>query len=117
MQEPDLRIDDLYEDDYRRRAQRFQGENFEKNLDLVAKVEEIASEQGVTPSQLALAWVLARGEDIVPIPGTKRIAYLEENVGALDVHLTEDDLSRIDEAFPKGATAGNRYPDMSKVNR
>ncbi|MDX6401743.1 MAG: hypothetical protein QOF27_2349, partial [Gaiellaceae bacterium] len=110
-------LDDLDEDDYRRRAERFQGDNFQKNLDLVTKVEEIAKEKGVTPSQLALAWVLAQGEDIVPIPGTKRIKYLEENVGALDVQLTEDDLRRIDEAFPKGATAGNRYPDMSTVNR
>jgi aryl-alcohol dehydrogenase-like predicted oxidoreductase len=110
-------IDDLAEDDYRRRAERFQGENFQQNLDLVAKVEEIAREKGCTPSQLALAWVLAQGEDIVPIPGTKRIKYLEENIGALEVNLTEEDLRRIDEAFPKGATAGNRYPDMSVVNR
>ncbi|MDX6427561.1 MAG: hypothetical protein QOD52_2966 [Gaiellaceae bacterium] len=110
-------LDDLDADDYRRQAERFQGDNFQKNLDLVAKIEEIASEKRVTPSQLALAWVLAQGEDIVPIPGTKRIKYLEENVGAVDVQLTEDDLRRIDEAFPKGATAGNRYPDMSTVNR
>jgi aryl-alcohol dehydrogenase-like predicted oxidoreductase len=110
-------IDDLGEDDFRRRAERFQGDNFRKNLDLVEKVEEIAREKGVTPSQLALAWVLAQGEDIVPIPGTKRIKYLEENVGALDVQLTEEDMLRIDQAFPKGATAGNRYPDMSTVNR
>ena len=110
-------IDHLAEDDFRRRAERFQGENFEQNLDLVAKVEEIAKEKGCTPSQLALAWVLARGEDIVPIPGTKRVKYLEENVGALDVELTEEDLRWIDEACPKGATAGNRYPDMSVVNR
>jgi aryl-alcohol dehydrogenase-like predicted oxidoreductase len=110
-------IDDLDVDDYRRRSERFQGENFQKNLDLVEKVEEIAREKGVTPSQLALAWVLAQGEDIVPIPGTKRIKYLEENVGALDVQLTEEDMRRIDEAFPKGATAGDRYPDMSTVNR
>ena len=110
-------IDDLAEDDFRRRGPRFQGDNFQKNLDLVAKVEEIATEKGCTPSQLALAWVLAQGEDIVPIPGTKRVKYLEENVGAVDVQLTEDDLQRIDEAFPKGATAGDRYPDMSTVNR
>jgi aryl-alcohol dehydrogenase-like predicted oxidoreductase len=110
-------IDDLAEDDFRRRGPRFQGDNFQKNLDLVAKVEEIADEKGVTPSQLALAWVLAQGEDIVPIPGTKRVKYLEENVGGVDVQLTEDDLRRIDEAFPKGATAGDRYPDMSTVNR
>jgi aryl-alcohol dehydrogenase-like predicted oxidoreductase len=110
-------LDDLAEDDFRRRGPRFQGDNFQRNLDLVAKVEEIATEKGVTPSQLALAWVLAQGEDIVPIPGTKRVAYLEENVGALDVVLTDDDLRRIEEAFPKGATAGDRYPDMSTVNR
>ncbi|HEY8646202.1 MAG TPA: aldo/keto reductase [Gaiellaceae bacterium] len=110
-------VDDLAEDDYRRRAARFQGDNFQQNLDLVAKVEEIANEQGVTSSQLALAWVLAQGEDIVPIPGTKRVKYLEENVGAVDVQLTADHLRRIDEAFPKGATAGDRYPDMSTVNR
>jgi aryl-alcohol dehydrogenase-like predicted oxidoreductase len=110
-------IDDLDENDFRRRGPRFQGENFQKNLDLVAKVEELAGEKGITPSQLALAWVLAQGEDIVPIPGTKRVKYLEENVGAVDVQLTEDDLRRIDEAFPKGATAGDRYPDMSTVKR
>jgi aryl-alcohol dehydrogenase-like predicted oxidoreductase len=110
-------LDDLVEDDFRRRGPRFQGDNFQRNLDLVAKVEEIATEKGVTPSQLALAWVLAQGDDIVPIPGTKRVTYLEENVGAVDVQLTDDDLSRIEEAFPKGATAGDRYPDMSTVNR
>jgi aryl-alcohol dehydrogenase-like predicted oxidoreductase len=110
-------IDDLAEDDFRRRGPRFQGDNFQKNLDLVEQVEEIANEKGVTPSQLALAWVLAQGEDIVPIPGTKRVKYLEENVGAVDVELTDDDLRRIDEAFPRGAAAGDRYPDMSTVNR
>jgi aryl-alcohol dehydrogenase-like predicted oxidoreductase len=110
-------IDDLAEDDFRRRGPRFQGENFQKNLDLVEKVEEIANEKGITPSQLALAWVLAQGDDIVPIPGTKRVKYLEENVGAVDVELTDEDLRRIDEAFPKGAAAGDRYPDMSTVNR
>jgi aryl-alcohol dehydrogenase-like predicted oxidoreductase len=110
-------LDDLDEDDFRRRGPRFQGENFQKNLDLVEKVEELASEKGITPSQLALAWVLAQGEDIVPIPGTKRVKYLEENVGAVDVELTDDDVRRIDEAFPKGATAGDRYPDMSTVKR
>jgi aryl-alcohol dehydrogenase-like predicted oxidoreductase len=110
-------IDDLAEDDFRRRGPRFQGDNFQKNLDLVAQVEEIANEKGITPSQLALAWVLAQGDDVVPIPGTKRVRYLEENVGAVDVQLTDDDLRRIDEAFPKGAAAGDRYPDMSTVNR
>jgi aryl-alcohol dehydrogenase-like predicted oxidoreductase len=110
-------IDDLAEDDFRRRGPRFQGDNFQKNLDLVAKVEEIADDKGVTPSQLALAWVLAQGDDIVPIPGTKHVKYLEENVGAAGVQLTGDDLHGIDEAFPKGVTAGDRYPDMSTVNR
>jgi aryl-alcohol dehydrogenase-like predicted oxidoreductase len=110
-------VDDLAEDDFRRRGPRFQGDNFQRNLDLVEKIEEIANEKGVTPSQLALAWVLAQGEDIVPIPGTKRVRYLEENVGAVDVQLSDDDLRRIEEAFPKGATAGERYPDMSTVNR
>jgi aryl-alcohol dehydrogenase-like predicted oxidoreductase len=110
-------IDDLDDSDFRRRGPRFQGENFQKNLDLVEKIEEVANEKGVTPSQLALAWVLSRGEDIVPIPGTKRVKHLEENLGALEVELTEDDLRRIEEAFPKGATAGDRYPDMSTVNR
>ena len=110
-------IDDLAEDDYRRRAERFQGDNFEKNLDLVAQVEQIATEKGVTPSQLALAWVLAQGDDIVPIPGTKRVSYLEQNIGALDLELTSAELGRIDAAFPNGVTAGNRYPDMSTVNR
>jgi aryl-alcohol dehydrogenase-like predicted oxidoreductase len=110
-------IDDLDENDFRRRAPRFQGENFQKNLDLVVRVEEIASEKRVTPSQLALAWVLAQGDDIVPIPGTKRVRYLEENAKAVDIELTDDELRRIEEAFPKGATAGDRYPDMSTVNR
>ena len=110
-------IDDLADDDFRRRGPRFQGENFQKNLDLVEKVEEIASEKGITASQLALAWVLAQGEDIVPIPGTKRVKYLEENVRAVDVELNDDDLRRLDEAFPNGVAAGDRYPDMSTVNR
>jgi len=110
-------IDDLADDDFRRRGPRFQGENLQKNLDLVDNVEELASEKGITASQLALAWVLAQGEDIVPIPGTKRVKYLEENVGAVDVELTDDDLRRLDEAFPKGVAAGDRYPDMSTVNR
>lgn len=110
-------IDDLEENDFRRRSPRFQGENFQKNLDLVARVEEIAREKRVTPSQLALAWVLAQGGDIVPIPGSKRRTHLEENVKALDVRLTERDLQRIDEALPPGIAAGARYPDMSTVNR
>lgn len=110
-------MDDLEPDDYRRRSPRLQGENFAKNLDLVAKIEELAREKGVTPSQLALAWVLHRGNDIVPIPGTKHVRYLEENVRALDVQLSDDELRRIDEVAPKGITAGDRYPDMSTVNR
>ena len=110
-------IDDLAADDFRRRGPRFQGENFQKNLDLVEKVREIANEKDVTASQLALAWVLSRGEDIVPIPGTKRVKYLEENVGAVDVELTDEDRRGLDEAFPQGVAAGDRYPDMSTVNR
>ena len=104
-------FEDLPADDYRRNSPRFQGENFQKNLDLVRRVEEIAREKKCTPSQLALAWVLAQGEDIVPIPGTKRRKYLEENVAALDVKLTKDDLHRIDEVFPPEAAAGERYPE------
>ena len=110
-------IEDLDEKDFRRRGPRFQGENFQRNLDLVARVEEIAAERGVTPGQLALAWVLAQGEDVVPIPGTKRVQYLEENAAAADVELSDDDLRRLDQAFPPGAAEGDRYPDMSTVNR
>jgi aryl-alcohol dehydrogenase-like predicted oxidoreductase len=112
------RFEDLPSDDYRRNSPRFQGENFQKNLDLVHRVEQIAREKGCKPSQLALAWVLAQGEDIVPIPGTKHRKYLEENVGALDVKLTQEDLRRIEEVFPTGAAAGLRYPEhmMSRVN-
>jgi aryl-alcohol dehydrogenase-like predicted oxidoreductase len=112
-------LEDLPEGDSRRagRFPRFQGENFRRNLDLVARVEEIAEEKGVTPGQLALAWVLAQGEDIVPIPGTKRRAYLEENAAAADVRLTDEELARIDAVAPVGATAGDRYADMSTVNR
>jgi aryl-alcohol dehydrogenase-like predicted oxidoreductase len=109
--------DDLEEGDFRRMNPRFQGENFQRNLGLVERVREIAEEKAVTPAQLALAWVLAQGEDIVPIPGTRRRERLEENVSALDVELSDDDLDRIEAAFPKGATAGARYPDMSSVNR
>ena len=110
-------FDDLAPDDYRRRAPRLQGENFQKNLNLVKRVQEIAAAKGCTPGQLALAWLLARGNDIVPIPGTKRIKYLEENTAALTIHLTEDELRRIDEAAPKGITVGDRYPDMSTVHK
>jgi aryl-alcohol dehydrogenase-like predicted oxidoreductase len=111
-------FDDLAADDYRRNSPRFQGQNFQKNLDLVQRVEEIAAGKGCKPSQLALAWVLAQGDDIVPIPGTKRRKYLEENVGALGVQLSADDLARIDEVFPRDATSGARYPDhmMQLVN-
>jgi aryl-alcohol dehydrogenase-like predicted oxidoreductase len=110
-------LDDLPEDDWRRRMPRFSPENFDKNLELVAEVERIAEEKDATPAQIALAWVLSRGEDIVPIPGTKRRKYLEENAGALDLELTDDDVQRLEDAFPHGATAGDRYPDMSTVNR
>ncbi len=110
--------EDLPADDYRRNHPRFQGDNFRKNLELVKRVEEIAREKGCTPGQLALAWVLAQGKDIVPIPGTKRRKYLEENVAALAVKLTPADLRRIDGVAPKGAAAGSRYPDraMRSVN-
>jgi aryl-alcohol dehydrogenase-like predicted oxidoreductase len=104
------RFEDLAENDYRRQLPRFQGENFQRNLDLVTRVHDVAREKHCTPAQLALAWVLAQGEEIVPIPGTKRRRYLQENVGALDVNLTSEDLVRIDEAAPKNAFAGLRYP-------
>jgi aryl-alcohol dehydrogenase-like predicted oxidoreductase len=111
--------DDLAEDDYRRHSPRLQGENFNKNLELVGRIEQIAAEKGCAPAQLALAWVMAQGEDIVPIPGTKRRKYLEENVAALEVEITPEDLRRIDEVAPKGAAAGTRYPEagMAAVNR
>ncbi|MGI8428792.1 MAG: aldo/keto reductase [Solirubrobacteraceae bacterium] len=109
--------DDLLADDFRRHSPRFQGENFERNLDLVQRVREIADEHGATPGQLALAWVLHQGHDIVPIPGTKRRSYLEENVAATELELTAEDLERIDEFAPVGVAAGERYPDMSHVNR
>lgn len=105
------RFEDLPADDYRRQTPRFQGENFRKNLDLVRRVEEIAREKGCKPSQLALAWALAQGDDIVPIPGTKRRKYLEENAAAETVHLTAHDLRRINEVFPPEAAAGPRYPE------
>ncbi|QSF42981.1 aldo/keto reductase [Paenibacillus tianjinensis] len=105
-------FEDLAEDDYRRNSPRFQGDNFSKNLELVERIKQIAAEQEVQPSQLALAWLLAQGEDIVPIPGTKRTKYLEENVGALAIGLSEADLQRINEVAPKGAAAGTRYPEQ-----
>jgi len=107
---------DLPEDDARRGHPRFQGENFAKNLELVKRVTEIARAKGCTASQLALAWVLAQGEDIVPIPGTKRRAYIEENIGALHLQLTAEDLRRIDEAAPKGTAAGERYPAQAMAS-
>jgi aryl-alcohol dehydrogenase-like predicted oxidoreductase len=114
-----IRFEDFPADDYRRFSPRFQGENFQKNLDLVRRVEEIAKEKGCKPSQLALAWVMAQDKNIVPIPGTKRRKYLEENIAAIDVKLTMKDLRRIDEIFPTGAAAGLRYPEhmMNSVNR
>jgi aryl-alcohol dehydrogenase-like predicted oxidoreductase len=108
--------DDFADDDFRKYHPRFQGANFQRNLDLVERVRELAREKGVTPAQLALAWVLSRGDEVVPIPGTKRRSYLEENAGAGEVELTGDDLAKIEEAFPKGATAGDRYADMSTID-
>jgi aryl-alcohol dehydrogenase-like predicted oxidoreductase len=113
------KFEDLPADDYRRNQPRFQGANFQKNLDLVAHLEQVAKQKRCTPSQLALAWLLAQGDDLVPIPGTKRVQYLEENVGALDVQLSADDLRRIDEIAPQGVAAGSRYSEggMATVNR
>jgi aryl-alcohol dehydrogenase-like predicted oxidoreductase len=108
---------DFPEDDFRRHQPRFHGENFKRNLELLDRVREIASEKSIEPGQLALAWVLHRGEDVVPIPGTKRRAYLEQNVAASEIELTGDDLARIDAAAPQGAAAGDRYADMSPVDR
>lgn len=112
-------IDDLAADDFRRASPRFQGTNFQTNLDLVERVEAIARAKGCTPAQLALAWVLAQGDDIVPIPGTRHVNRLEENVGALQVTLSAEDLRRIDAVAPKGAAAGERYTEagMNAVNR
>jgi aryl-alcohol dehydrogenase-like predicted oxidoreductase len=108
--------DDLPEGDFRRVNPRFEGENFERNLELVKRVEEIAAEKGVTAGQLALAWVLAQGDDVAPIPGTKHRHYLEENVAAVEVELSEEELRRIDEVAPVGVAVGDRYADMSPVN-
>ena len=112
------RLEDLPADDYRRNSPRFQGDNFQRNLDLVRHIEQLADAKGCTPSQLALAWLLAQGDDIVPIPGTKQVKYLEENVGALDVTLTPADLRRIDEIAPHGVAAGERYNEggMRTIN-
>jgi aryl-alcohol dehydrogenase-like predicted oxidoreductase len=109
-------VEDLPEDDFRRHGPRFQGENFRRNLELVQRVEEIAAEKGVAAGQLALAWVLAQGDDLIPIPGTKHVAHLEENVAAAEIELSEEDLRRIDEVAPAGAAAGDRYADMSPVD-
>ena len=110
--------DSLGEDDSRRSAYfpRLNGESLRANLELVAKVRAIADEHGCTPGQLALAWVLAQGDDVAPIPGTKRVSYLEENVGALDVRLTDDDLKTLEEAVPRDAVVGDRYGDMSSID-
>jgi len=112
------RLEDIPEDDYRRHSPRFQGENFQKNLDLVKKIEEMAGKKGCTASQLALAWLLAQGEDIVPIPGTKRRKYLEENVGAVQVTLSQQELDEIEAIAPKNVAAGERYaaPQMGNLN-
>lgn len=113
------KFEDFEPDDYRRHSPRFQGENFSKNLQLIQKIEEMARQKGCTAAQLALAWVLAQGEHIFPIPGTKRIKYLEENIAALDISLTPQELAEIDAIAPKGAAAGLRYPEnmMHTVNR
>jgi aryl-alcohol dehydrogenase-like predicted oxidoreductase len=108
--------DDFEEGDFRKHHPRFEGENFQKNLELVERVKEIAGEKGVTAGQLALAWVLAQGDDIVPIPGTTKVKNLEENVAAADIDLSDDDLQRLDEVAPKGAAAGDRYADMSSID-
>jgi aryl-alcohol dehydrogenase-like predicted oxidoreductase len=111
--------DNFADDDFRKNHPRFQGENFQRNLDLVREVEQMAREKGCTTAQLALAWVLAQGEDIVPIPGTRHIKYLDENIGALEVKLTSEDLKRLDEILPPGAAAGTRYHarGMESINR
>ncbi|WP_044017435.1 aldo/keto reductase [Hymenobacter sp. APR13] len=112
------KFEDLAPNDYRRFTPRFQDENFQKNLDLVARINELANQKNCTPGQLALAWVLAQGDDVVPIPGTKRVSYLEENLGALDVQLSPDELAQLDAMAPRGAAAGQRYPEqmMKSVN-
>jgi aryl-alcohol dehydrogenase-like predicted oxidoreductase len=109
--------DGFAEGDFRGHLPRFQGENLQRNLELVSRVEEIAEEKGRTPGQVALAWVLSHGDDVVPIPGTKRRAYLEENAKAADIELTAEELERLEQAFPQGAAAGDRYPDMSTIDR
>jgi aryl-alcohol dehydrogenase-like predicted oxidoreductase len=110
-------MDVLAADDFRRRGPRFQDENLAKNLALLAPIEAMAKEKSATPAQIALAWVMAKGEEIVPIPGTKRRTYLEENIAAAEIRLSAAEVERLDQAVPRGATAGARYPDMSTVNR
>jgi aryl-alcohol dehydrogenase-like predicted oxidoreductase len=110
-------VDELPEGDFRRVNPRFAGENFQRNLDVVAQVQAIAAEKGCSPGQLAIAWLLAQGDDIVPIPGTKRLAYLEDNLGAVDVTLSPEDLARIEAVAPRGFAAGERYADMSSISR
>ena len=110
-------LDDLAPDDFRRANPRFQGDNFRKNLELVDRVTQLADQLGVKPGQVALAWVLAQGDDVVPIPGTKRRTYLHENIDAVNVKLSEDEIRALDEAAPIGATAGERYPDMTFIRR
>jgi aryl-alcohol dehydrogenase-like predicted oxidoreductase len=109
--------EELSDDDFRRHHPRMSGENFERNRALADRVRELATEKGCTPAQLALAWVLSRGDDVVPIPGTKRREYLEQNAAASDVELTEDEFAELDHAFPPGAAAGDRYADMSSIGR
>jgi aryl-alcohol dehydrogenase-like predicted oxidoreductase len=111
------RFEDIPAGDFRRSNPRFQGENFQRNLDLVGEIEKMAREKGVTPAQLALAWVLSRGDDVVPIPGTKRVKYIEQNAAAADIAFTDEELERIDSVLPVGAASGQRYADMSPVNR
>jgi len=112
------KFEDLAADDYRRFTPRFQGENFQKNLDLVARINDLAKQKECTPGQLALAWVLAQGDDVVAIPGTKRVGYLEENLGALNISLSQNELAQLDDIAPKGVAAGTRYPEamMGAVN-
>lgn len=109
-------VADLEEGDYRRNNPRFTGENFQRNLDVVKRIQDIAKVKGVTPSQLALAWLMTRGEDIVPIPGSRRIQHLEENVAAVSIRISPEELARIEEAAPVGVARGDRYPDMTRVN-
>ena len=109
--------DELTEDDFRRNHPRMQGDNFEHNRELAQRVQELAAAKGCTPAQLALAWVLSRGDDVVPIPGTKRRTYLEQNAAASELELTSEELAQLDEAFPPGAAAGDRYADMSSIGR